>query len=84
MLASLAVVLVAVAAAGRWFARWRPDDLVPHFVGPSDPGALPRGIQEDDDVQWDWRPAPPPEPDDVVTIADLERVEPHVRERQGH
>jgi hypothetical protein len=56
-LAILLVVAAPVGIAAAWFARRGPGVMAAAFA----PGAVanpgwPRGVQEEDDVTWSWKP----------------------------
>jgi len=50
--------IVIVAALGSWFASGGANALAALVTPWREPG-WPRGVQEDDDVRWDWRRRPP-------------------------
>ena len=55
-LASMSGLLVCAYATLRRIDRWLPFSFGEGFVGyRSDPG-WPRGVQEDDDARWNWKP----------------------------
>jgi len=60
--------IAAVAALGSWFASGGANALAALVTPWREPG-WPRGVQEDDDVRWDWRR---PRDGAVATEGDLE------------
>lgn len=78
-LVPLAVLVLAIVGARAWMARTA--DLHLSLFRPYRGDPWPRGVQEDDDVRFNWTPA---RRDDAPTSVAVEGVESIIVRRPGH